>query len=411
MSEARFVIAGGGMVAGYAAKQLVELGLKSGELAILSGDTAVPYERPPLSKGFLAGRDSEESIRINSEDFYRQSGIEIRLGCRIRGVDPKRKLLYLQSGGEFGFDRLIVATGARVRTLEIPGAELGNVRYLRSLDDSKAIRQRAEGVKQAVVIGGGFIGMEVAAVLAQKGIEITMVLREDRIWKQFFSPQMSDFFEGYYTARGVRFVKGATVAGLNGAGTVKSVVLGDGQKIASDLVVAGIGVRPVTELLATSGIEVADGVMVNEYLETSASGILAAGDVANYQDVLFEKRRRVEHWDNAVSQGQYCARTLMGERTPFKHVPYFFSDVFDLSYEFWGDPSGAETVIHRGDFSGNSFSVWWLRQTVVVAAFVMNRPDEERDVAPKWIESKQSVSGERLADTSTVVLTAVEAAR
>ena len=151
--------------------------------------------------------------------------------------------------------------------------------------------------------------------------------------------------------------------------------------------------------------------MVNEYLETSASGILAAGDVANYQDVLFQKRRRVEHWDNAVSQGQYCARALMGERTPFKHVPYFFSDVFDLSYEFWGDPSGAETVIHRGDFSGNSFSVWWLRQTVVVAAFVMNRPDEERDVAPKWIESKQSVSGERLADTSNVVLTAVEAAR
>jgi NADPH-dependent 2,4-dienoyl-CoA reductase/sulfur reductase-like enzyme len=406
MSESKFVIAGGGMVAGYAAKQLVELGLKSGELAILSADTSVPYERPPLSKGFLAGRDSEESIRINSEDFYRQHGIELRVGCQITGVDPKRKVLSLQSGGDFGFEKLIVATGARPRTLEIPGAELANVQYLRSLDDSKAIRQRAEGVKRAVVIGGGFIAMEVAAVLAQKGVEVTMVVREDRVWKQFFSAEMSVFFEGYYTARGVRFSKGATVGALKGSGTV---VLGDGQSIASDLVVAGIGVRPVTELLATSGIEVADGVMVNEYLETSASGILAAGDVANYQDVLFGKRRRVEHWDNAVSQGQYCARALMGERTPFKHVPYFFSDVFDLSYEFWGDVAGAEEIVHRGDLSSNSFSVWWLRQSVLVAAFVMNRPDEERDVAPKWIESKQGVSATRLADGSKPVLAAVEA--
>ena len=408
MNESKFVIVGGGMVAGYAAKQLVELGLSSGELAILSADTSVPYERPPLSKGFLAGRDTEESIRINAEDFYREHGIEVRLGCRITGVDPEHKRLSLLAGGDFRFDKLIVATGAHARMLDIPGAELANVQYLRSLDDSKAIRQRARDVKRAVVIGGGFIGMEVAAVLAQKGIEITMILREDRIWKQFFSPQMSRFFEAYYTARGVRFVKMAAVRELRGDGTVSSVVLGDGQSIASEMVVAGIGVRPVTELLVNSGIEVADGVTVNEYLETSASGIYAAGDVASYQDVLFQKRRRVEHWDNAVSQGQYCARALMGERTPFQHVPYFFSDVFDLSYEFWGDPSVADKIIHRGDLSSNSFSVWWLRQTTVVAAFVMNRPDQEREVAPKWIEAKQVVSAERLADSANSVLAAVD---
>jgi NADPH-dependent 2,4-dienoyl-CoA reductase/sulfur reductase-like enzyme len=199
----------------------------------------------------------------------------------------------------------------------------------------------------------------------------------------------------------------ATVKELRGDGTVDSVVLGDGHSIASELVVAGIGVRPVTELFANSGIEVADGVMVNEYLETSAPGILAAGDIANYQDVLFQKRRRVEHWDNAVSQGQYCARALMGERTPFKHVPYFFSDVFDLSYELWGDPSVADKIIHRGDLSSNSFSAWWLRQNAVVAAFTMNRPDEERDVAPKWIEAKQVVSAEKLADASNPILAAL----
>jgi NADPH-dependent 2,4-dienoyl-CoA reductase/sulfur reductase-like enzyme len=166
------------------------------------------------------------------------------------------------------------------------------------------------------------------------------------------------------------------------------------------MVVAGIGVRPALEMLAGSGIEVADGVMVNEYLETSAPGILAAGDIANYKDVLFDKRRRVEHWDNAVSQGQHCARALMGDRAPFKHVPYFFSDVFDLSYEFWGDPADAEEVIHRGDLATNGFSVWWLRKCVLVAAFVMNRPEEERTAAIKWIEANKVVPAKALADVS-----------
>jgi NADPH-dependent 2,4-dienoyl-CoA reductase/sulfur reductase-like enzyme len=148
--------------------------------------------------------------------------------------------------------------------------------------------------------------------------------------------------------------------------------------------------------------------MVNEYLESSASDIYAAGDVANYQDVLFAKRRRLEHWDNAVSQGQYVARALMGERTPFKHVPYFFSDVFDLSYEYWGDSSGADQIVHRGDLSGKSFSVWWLRQKRLVAAFVMSRPDEERDAAPKWIEARQTLSGSKLEEVSRPISAALE---
>jgi NADPH-dependent 2,4-dienoyl-CoA reductase/sulfur reductase-like enzyme len=394
VSEYRFVILGGGMVAGYAAKQLVELGLKAGELAILSSDTSIPYERPPLSKGFLAGKDSEESIRINSEGFYREHGIEVKLDCEVSAVDPGRKRLALKTGEELGFNKLVVATGATPRTLDIAGDEARNLHYLRSLENAKAIQRAAGTVKRVVVIGGGFIGMEVAAVLAQKGAEVTMVLGDDRIWKRLFSPQMSSFFETYYAERGVQFIKGATVKQFADQG----VVLGGGQQIACEMAVAGIGVRPVTGMLASSGIATADGVLVNEYLETSHPDIYAAGDVANYQDLLFGKRRRVEHWDNAVSQGQHCARALMGERAPFKHVPYFFSDVFDLSYEYWGDSSGAEQIIHRGDLSSKSFSVWWLRQGQVVAAFVMNRPEEERELAPKWIESKQAVSATKLKD-------------
>ncbi|MGH9559330.1 MAG: NAD(P)/FAD-dependent oxidoreductase, partial [Bryobacteraceae bacterium] len=315
------------------------------------------------------------------------------------------------SGERFSFEKLIVATGARPRMPQIPGARLANVHVLRSLDDSKRIRKTAQNSKRAVVIGSGFIGMEVAAVLAQKSVEVTMILREDRIWKKFFTPEMSRFFEKYYSDRGVRFIKNAETAELRGDGAVSAAVLGDGKTVACDLVVAGIGVEPVTEFLSGSGIEISNGIVVNEYLETNRPGILSAGDVANYPDVLFNKRRRVEHWDNAVSQGQHCARALMGERAPFKHVPYFFSDVFDLSYEFWGDPSGADQAVHRGDLSGSSFSVWWLHQNAVVAAFAMNRPDEERETAPTWIESKQRASAAKLADASQSLSSAAQSSR
>jgi len=406
MDQLNIVVLGGGMVAGYAAKQLVELGLAKGELAILSADNAVPYERPPLSKTFLAGKDTEDAIKINPGDFYKQHGIELRLECSVAALDVKPKRLILSNSEEFGFQKLIIATGARPRTLNIPGSKLRNLFYLRTLNDSKTIRNAAENLKHVVVIGGGFIGMEVAAVLAQKGIEVSMILNDDRVFRRLFSPEMSSFFETYYTDRGVRLIKSMSVTEVRGDGAVDSVVLRDRQTIPCDLVVAGIGVQPATEVVTNSGLGVGDGILVNEYLQTSHPDVFAAGDVANYQDVLFAKRRRVEHWDNAVSQGQYCARSLMGDRTPFRHVPYFFSDVFDLSYEYWGDSSDADQVIHRGDVSSSSFSVWWLHQQRVIAAFTMNRPDEERNVAPKWIESGQKVSAGRLTDVSQAIVNA-----
>jgi NADPH-dependent 2,4-dienoyl-CoA reductase/sulfur reductase-like enzyme len=393
---AKYAILGGGMVAGYAAKELAERGLKPGELTIISADNAVPYERPPLSKGFLAGKDTEDSIKINPDEFYRAHGIELKLNTEVAGVDAPRKRLHLRSGEEIAFENLIIATGANPRKLDIPGSTLAGVHYLRSLEDSKSIRARAAGAKRAVILGAGFIGMEVAAVLAQKGIATTMVLREDRIGSRMFTPAMSHFFESYYAARGVEFRKQTKVAELRGGGALQSALLSNQETLACDMLVAGIGVAPVTGPVANSGIEIADGVLVDEYLETKQPGIYAAGDVAHYMDTLYGKRRRVEHWDNAVSQGQHCARVLLGERAPFVHVPYFFSDVFDLSYEFWGDQSGADQVIERGDLSTSSFSVWWLRQERVVAAFTMSRPDEEREAAQKWIASKQRVSAERL---------------
>jgi NADPH-dependent 2,4-dienoyl-CoA reductase/sulfur reductase-like enzyme len=392
MNSSKYLILGGGMVAGYAAKQLVESGLSPGELRIVSADNSIPYERPPLSKGFLAGKDPEAGIFISADDFYRTHGIEVQLNCVADSVDPGRKTIHLRSGAEIGFEKLVVATGAQVRKLSIPGADLEGVYYLRTLGDSKLIREKAGSVKRAVVIGGGFIAMEVTSVLAQEGIETTMVFPEDRIWKRFFSAKMSRFFETYYAKRGVRLANNANVIELKGAGASKSVLLQSGEVLDCEMLVAGIGVTPVTEPLLNSGLELKDGVVVNEYLETSQPHILAAGDVANYYDVLFDKHRRAEHWDNAVSQGQHCARALLGERKPFIHVPYFFSDVFDLSYEFWGDPSDADQIVERGDLSTSSFSVWWLRQGRLAAAFLMNRPEDEREAAPRLIQSKELTS-------------------
>ena len=318
---------------------------------MVSSDTAVPYERPPLSKGFLAGKEDEAGIWINPPEFYSARGIELTLAAEVTGIDVARRTLRLRSGEDRGFEKLVIATGARVRTLDVPGGLSPGVYYLRSLDDSKRIRTHARGAKRAVVIGSGFIGMEAASVLAQQGIEVTMVLREERIWPKLFTPAMSKMFEGYFGARGVRFIRQAEVKEIGKQSSLAVAIrtAGGSETVDADLVVAGIGVRPAIEMLADSGIGLGDGVMVNEYLETNQPGIYAAGDVANYVDLLYGVRRRAEHWDNAVSQGQHCARELAGERKPFIHVPYFFSDVFDLSYEFWGDASGAGEVVGRGD--------------------------------------------------------------
>jgi NADPH-dependent 2,4-dienoyl-CoA reductase/sulfur reductase-like enzyme len=410
MSASKYLILGGGMVAGYAAKELAGRGLASGELRIVSADDSLPYERPPLSKGFLAGKETETGVLINSAEWYREHGIDVRMATRIDSADLAKKRLRAGSGESFEFETLLIATGCRARRPECPGNDLPNVFYLRSLDDSRKIRQKAGDSKQAVVIGGGFIGMEVASVLAQKKIETTLVIREDRVWSRVFTPQMSDFFERYYIARGVRLIKNESVASIQASGRTQ-VALSSGRKIECDMIVAGVGAVPVTELFSTSGLALENGITVNEYFETNRPGVFAAGDVANYPDKIFEKRRRVEHWDNAVSQGQHWAAIVRGERQPFVHLPYFFSDIFDLSYELWGDSEGATQTITRGEMSGSSFSVWWLKRDRLVCAFAMNRPEEERQSAQDWIKSRESISAEHLAEENRPVQEATQKRR
>lgn len=388
METVKHVFLGGGMVAGYAVKEMVEHGGSVDGLTILSSDDALPYERPPLSKGLLTGKDKEESIFINPAEFYRDHSIDVRLNTTVSEVDFSSKRIVLNDGGQLGFEKLVIATGAQPRKLDADG-----VLYLRSLDDSRRIKDQAGSAKRALVIGSGFIAMETASSLAQRGLTVTLTSRADRIWKSFFTEEMSAAFQKYYESHGVRLELGADQIRF--------------KQNEYDMVVAGIGVTPVTEIF--KGIVLGNGVHVNEYLETSAPDVYAAGDVANYHDVLFKKQRRVEHWDNAVSQGKHAAHTLLGVRKPFVHVPYFFSDIFDLSYEFWGDTTGAINTVYRGDVNSTSFSAWWLDETNrLLAAFAINRPDEEREAAPQWIEHKRVVSPERIAETARALTDALE---
>jgi NADPH-dependent 2,4-dienoyl-CoA reductase/sulfur reductase-like enzyme len=375
--EYRTLILGGGMVAGYAAKEFVDKGLKPGELGIVSADNALPYERPPLSKTFLSGKDNEQSVLINPESFYREHGIGVHLNTEIERLDVAGKRLAARGGQEFRFEKLILATGASPRTLDVPGANRDHVLYLRSMSDSARLRDALKSANKVVVLGSGFIGMEVASQSAQQGRDTTMVFPEDRVWKHFFTPEMSRFFRKYYEDHGVRFATEAKAEAID----ARQVSLSTGKKLDADLVVAGIGVTPVTEIAQAAGITLENGILVDEHLKTNASNVYAGGDVANYQDLIFRKRRRVEHWDNAVKQGQYLARHLSGEPEPFENIPYFFSDIFDLSYEFWGDTEGAERTEYRGDVNSSSFSTWWLKGGKVVATFAMNRPDSERESA------------------------------
>jgi 3-phenylpropionate/trans-cinnamate dioxygenase ferredoxin reductase subunit len=404
MEKYRYVIVGGGMVAGYAAQELVARGLKPGELAILSADAAPPYERPPLSKGFLAGREDEASVAINPPEFYGQHGIALKLRAHVTAADPAAHTVRTSDGAECGYEKLLIATGSAVRPLPGIGQAPDGLYYLRSLDDSKRIRAAAGGAQRAVVAGAGFIAMEVSAVLADRGVKTWMVFPEDRVWQRFFTPEMSAYFRQYYEQRGVTFIPGDTIAAIEGNGAIEGVRLGSGERLRADLVVAGVGVVPAVAPFDAAGLRIDNGIVVDDHLRASAPDIYAAGDVANYPDAVFGTRRRVEHWDNAVEQGRYVARAMTGDEAPWAHVPYFFSDVFDLSYEFWGDTADAQAV-YRGDVTTSSFSAWWLRDGVLRAAFVMQRPDEERERAPEWIAQHARLDPGRLADDS-VPLTA-----
>jgi len=397
MKSFPIVILGGGVVAGYAAKEFVAQSGKKGDLAIVTAENALPYERPPLSKGFLAGKEKAGDIQISGVAFYREHGITVLRNFPVGKVDFRARRLQGPSGKMIGFDQLLIATGSTVRPLKLPGAGQSGVFYLRQMRDSQAIQAQIKRGKRAVVIGSGFIAMEVASVLASRGVRTSMVFPDERVWKRLFTPPVSAFFEREFAKHAVTFMQNEKVVAFTHKNHECQVVLASGKQVPADFVVAGIGVTPTVELFHRTALDTTDGIKVNKFLETSVPGIWAAGDIASYPDEIFHRRRRVEHWDNAVEQGRVAMRNLMGKLQPFIHVPYFFSDAFDLSYEFWGDATGHDQVVYRGNMNEKQLSVWWLKKEILCAALIMNRPDEERAVAPRWILRRARLDPKKLA--------------
>ena len=403
MSNYKYVILGGGLTAGYAAQEFVKQNLPTEQLCIVSAEGTLPYERPPLSKSFLAGEGSPGDLLINKPSFYKDHGITVKLNTEVTRVDFDKQALY--AGDEvITYDNLLIATGSRPRKFNAPGASLANVFYLRQVEDAQKIREAAKKASKAVVIGGGFIGMETTAVLQSQGIHTTMIFPEDRVWQRFFTSVMSDFFENYYQEQGVTLMPGQKVISFIKDHGVLQAITKSGLNLPADLVVAGIGVLPNYDLFKGSGLKLTDvGIAVNRFLQTNMPNVWAAGDITHYRDLVFERPLHIEHWDNAVEQGRHAARGMLGQIQPFEHVPYFFSDVFDLSYEFWGDTAGAVETVYRGDVDNGRFSSWWLAENGrLLAAFVMNRPEEERKIAPKWIKAGKILTASWLQQTETV---------
>jgi NADPH-dependent 2,4-dienoyl-CoA reductase/sulfur reductase-like enzyme len=384
----KYVILGGGLTAGYAAQEFVKQGIQEGGLCIVSAEDTLPYERPPLSKSFLAGEKTTPDILINKPAFYTDHGIEVMLNTLVKNVNLEEKKLYADDE-VIAFEKLLIATGSRPRTFSLPGSNMSNIFYLRRVEDAREIRKTATTAQEAVVIGGGFIAMETTSVLQSQGVHTTMIFPEERVWQSFLTPIMAAFFENYYRDRGVTIMPRQEINSFVSERQSLQVITKSGLSLPADMVIAGIGAIPNDEPFKNSGLKLADdGIEVNRFLETNMPEVWAAGDITRYQDVVYKRPLHIEHWDNAVAQGQHAARVMLGQYQPFEHVPYFFSDIFDLSYELWGDPTGATEIVYRGEVENGRFSAWWLNEDdQLLAAFIMDCPEEERELAPEWIKS------------------------
>jgi NADPH-dependent 2,4-dienoyl-CoA reductase/sulfur reductase-like enzyme len=379
METYKYVIIGGGL-AGQRACDGIRKVDTDGTVALVTEEPHMPYQRPPLSKGYLTGKEELDHVYIREDDYYAQNHIEVISGVRATKVDPAARSATLGEGRMLGYEKLLLATGGHAWRLPIPGNDLPEVFTLRTIEDADRIREAAGSGKRALVLGGSFIGSEVGASLAQLGLNVTMVFPEGRLLERIVPEELSAFLDAKYEANGVRILFGAKPRSLEGKGTVERVELDNGQTLDVDLVVMGVGIRLNTELARDAGLEMGEkgAVIVDECLRTSDPNVYAAGDIAAYPDPSSGKRLRVEHWDVARRQGLRAGRNMAGEEKPYTSLPYFFSDLFDLSFEAWGDLTTWDQTVLRGTLESGSFAFYYFDQDRMVGVLAAGRPDEER---------------------------------
>ena len=383
------VIAGAGLAGAKAAEALRAEGFE-GRILLVGDEAELPYERPPLSKDYLRGESSRAQARVHPEGFYAEHDIELMCGTAVTEVDTTAGRVTLSTGESLRYDRLLLATGSEPRRLSVPGADLDGIHHLRDLGDADRIAAALRAGARAVIVGGGWIGMEVAASARRRGLDVALVELAAVPLESALGREAGEIYAQLHRDQGVELHTGVAVTRVEGEGRVERVVLADGRALDADLLVCGLGAIPRIALAERAGIAVGNGVLTDDRLETSVAGVFAAGDIANAEHPFYGRRLRVEHWANALHQPEVAARAMLGKPASYDRLPYFFSDQYDVGMEFTGLPVGADEFVVRGDAEQREFVAYWLRDGRVIAGMNVNVWDVADEIAA-LIRSRERV--------------------
>ncbi|MGZ4620371.1 MAG: NAD(P)/FAD-dependent oxidoreductase [Frankiaceae bacterium] len=399
MENPTHLIVGASLAGAKAAQTLREEGF-DGPIVLVGDESERPYERPPLSKGYLLGTAERETIYVHPEQWYAEHDVDLRLGAAVAGIDVTAHEATLGDGSRLGFGKVLLATGSSPRRLPVPGADLDGVLYLRRAEDSDQIKETFRSAARVAVVGAGWIGLEVTAAARQAGVEVSLLEVAELPLLRVLGREVAQVFADLHREHGVHARYGVQVAEITGTGgQANGVRLADGSHIEADAVVVGIGIRPNTRLASTAGVTVHNGILVDAQLRSSNPDIFAAGDVANAFHPILGRNIRVEHWANALHQPQAAARSMLGQDVAYDRVPYFFTDQYDLGMEYTGyvDPDGYDQVIFRGDVRTGEFIAFWLGDGRVLAGMNVNVWDVT-DSIQALVRSRGQVDPSRLAD-------------
>lgn len=373
-----------------------------GEIVMIGDEPCLPYHRPPLSKTFLSGQRSIDELLIRPAAFYDKNRITFRQG-RVVAIDRFTRSVTLQDGDTLAYDQLVLCTGSRVRTVSLPGSDLAGVYYLRNISDVQAIQPLVRPAGKAVVIGAGYIGLETAAALTQQGMQVVVLEAAERILQRVTAPEVSDFYARIHREQGVHIHTGVSVTAITGNGRAQAVVCADGTVFAADLLIIGAGVIPNVELAIEAGLEVDNGIVIDEYCRTSASDIFAIGDCANAFHSIYQRRLRLESVPSANEQAKIASAALCDIQRTAQSLPWFWSDQYDLKLQIAGLSQGYDQIVIRGDVqTGRSFAAFYLKNNRLIAADCVNRPQEFM-LSKKLIAVGTPVDPLRLADESIAV--------
>jgi NADPH-dependent 2,4-dienoyl-CoA reductase/sulfur reductase-like enzyme len=389
-----YIIIGGGLAAASAVEGIRERD-RENPIALLSNEKHLPYDRPPLSKKLWFGKMTVEQIFLHDINYYNERNVEVQLGAAVVSIDPRLKTVTNDAGRVYQYEKLLIATGGRPRALPIPGGNCADVCYYRSLDDYRRIRSQAAGGKRAVVIGGGFIGSEIAAALAVNGINVTMIFPDTglcgRVFPEYFAKSMLE----YYRTKGITVLSEDIPTALTVKGSTYYTRTKKGKDIESDILIAGIGISPETSPAAALDLRIENGIVVDEFLETSHPDIYAAGDNARFPCKALGAAVRVEHWDNALNQGRRAGANMAGAKEPFTYLPYFFSDLFEFGYEAVGEVDSALKTFADWQEENKKGVIYYLRHNRVRGVMLCNVWDKVNE-ARALVEKGGSVTEEDL---------------